>query len=175
MKILICGFSGSGKSTWLSKLEGLKFESFNFHKIDLDHFIENKAGVGEGQLIKYIEKVGEDEFRTFEKNCLLDLLTRPDDLVIALGGGALNLEVLSKIKEDNSHFLIYLEEDFEVCLARIKNDSNRLLSRKSDNDLIQLFQHRRENFYLKADLIITTTEAKKFEDLNDLVHTLRRL
>ena len=79
-KIILVGYMGSGKSTIGNKLG----KTLDIQFIDLDNYIElteNKA------ISKIFETKGEMYFRAVERNCLEQLMKKPESLVISLGGG----------------------------------------------------------------------------------------
>lgn len=169
MKILICGFMGSGKSSFLKKLEP---NSLGFDCIDLDHAIANDLRIRPERLGEWILENGFPLFRDKEKSKIKELLRHPQSMVIALGGGSLNPETLSLIKSSSDCKMVFLDMPFEICLERIKADSNRPLLVMPLNELKKLYDSRRTD-YLKADLVLNEQEIKEIEGLESLVHNLQ--
>jgi shikimate kinase len=174
MKIFICGFSGAGKSTWLKNLERKNTQSgekkFLFE--DLDEVIAHAKNIDPKKLGEWISVVGVEEFRKVESFEFKKLLRSSDHLVVALGGGTLGEEALKELNSTPECFLVYLQTDFEVCYENIHNDPNRLLSKRTKTELLELFKQREVN-YLQAHLILDWEARKEIEGLDRLVHTLR--
>lgn len=172
MKILICGFSGAGKSTWLQELKAHRGSMSEYYFFDLDEMIANEVGVDPLSLGKYIAEVGELKFRELELKILLRSLQDAQHFVMSLGGGALNQTIIDFIKQNSEQIkLVFLNEDLDICIERIKNDNNRLLSKLTVNELNNLY-FKRLDLYLKADLIVSTSDRKFIDGLDRLVHTL---
>lgn len=168
MKILICGFMGSGKSTLLKKFTP---NTLGFDCIDLDHAIAADLNIRAERLGEWILQNGFPLFRDREKSKLKSLLRHQNSLVIALGGGALNPEILEMIHNDLETYLVFVDTPLEICLERIKNDPIRPLSNISPDELKKLYQTRRID-YLKADLVLSETQIKEIDGLGSLVHNL---
>lgn len=172
MKILICGFSGAGKTTWLKFLAENHGSHGQFKFFDLDHLISQNLAVSPNELGQKIEEIGEFSFREIEYKTLMEKLTSELEFVLSLGGGALNEEVLKFIRENNQSIkLVFLNEEFDICYDRIKNDPNRLLSKLSENELKKLYLKRLDQ-YSQADLIVQPSDRKLIDGLDRLVHTL---
>ncbi len=172
MKILICGFSGAGKSTWLQELKGHRGSMADYHFYDLDELIAAENGVSSDSLGNFIAEVGELKFREIELRILLNQLKNNESFVLSLGGGALNQTIIEYIQQNSEQIkLVFLNEELEVCIDRIKNDNNRLLSKLTVNELNNLY-FKRLDLYLKADLIVSTSDRKLIDGLDRLVHTL---
>lgn len=87
MKILICGFMGSGKTSLLEKLKKNSGSYAAFH--DLDDVLLGRFGESFKSLGDLIEYRGWDYFRRVESEVLGEFLSASDEnLVLALGGGA---------------------------------------------------------------------------------------
>lgn len=79
-KIVLLGYMGCGKST----IAEILAQNLHIEYIDLDQYIERKAGFSIAELFA---NRGEIHFRKIEHESLTELLSQPTDLVIALGGG----------------------------------------------------------------------------------------
>ena len=122
---LLCGFMGSGKTTVSERLSG------EVIAIDLDTLILEKLQIkGFESIAHYVEEEGWEEFRFLEADNLSFLLdscsAEEKDVVVALGGGAVN-ELTLPIIEDSKARLVWLNVPFETCWERIKNSSDRPL------------------------------------------------
>lgn len=170
MKILICGFMGSGKSTMLRKFQ---MNDLGYDCIDLDDALAVDLRIRSERLGDWILQNGFPLFRDLEKTKLKKLLNLKGSLVIALGGGALNPEIINLLPNNHDYRLVFLDTDFDVCLSRIKGDKTRPMSQIGDEELKRLYESRRKD-YLKADLVLNEEEIKEIEGLGSLVHNLSR-
>lgn len=160
---------GAGKSSFLKKLEPNKL---GFDCIDLDYALASDLRIRPERLGEWILENGFPLFRDKEKSKIKELLRHPQSMVIALGGGSLNPEVLSLIQSRTDCKLVFLDTPFEVCLERIKADSNRPLLKMPESELKKLYDSRRTD-YLTADLVLLEGEIKEIEGLESLVHNLQ--
>lgn len=151
-KIILLGYMGCGKSTvarTLSRIVNIPF-------VDLDKFIENKAGMSINSIF---EKRGEIYFRKLEHNALVELLSKEEPLIIGLGGGTpcyANNHELLKGEHVNS---IYLRASIDTLFKRLSanKDKRPLIANKSAEEMrefiaIHLFE--RSYFYNQAKQIV---------------------
>lgn len=116
MRIYLNGFMASGKSTVGPRVAARVGAMF----IDLDRLITAHDG---RSIPKIFEEDGEDGFRALEQEALHKTAT-PDDLVVALGGGAL-------VDDDNRAFakehgrIVYLRVDPETILDRVGDEADQ--------------------------------------------------
>jgi shikimate kinase len=169
MKILICGFTGAGKSTFLKKFEG---NTLGFDCVDLDHALSLDLGLHPDRLGEWILQNGFPLFRDKEKTKLGELLRHPQSLVIALGGGTLTDDVVRLIKETPGCKMVFLDTPYEICHQRILNDRNRPLSNLPEAELKKLYETRREVSRKLADLTLSPENTKEIVTLSSLVHNL---
>lgn len=168
MKILICGFMGAGKSTLLKKFMS---NDLGFDCIDLDHAIAADLNIQPSRLGEWILQNGFPLFRDKEKTKLKGLLNHQNSLIIALGGGSLNPEIIKTIHNNPECYLVFVDTSLEICLERIKDDPTRPLTKISPAELEKLYETRRID-YLAADMVLSETEIKGIEGLDCLVHNL---
>ena len=168
MKILICGFMGAGKSTMLAKFNP---NSLGFECLDLDDEIASRLGLEKEKLGNWIEQNGWEKFRKIESQCLQELLVLNQNLVIALGGGALTKELVFKIKNNPEIYLVHLDVPLEICLDRTMGDLNRPMLKLNKAEIESLYQKRHEIFS-QAHLSLSFEEIKLIEGLETLVHNL---
>ena len=168
MKILICGFMGAGKSTLLRKFRP---NNFGFDCIDLDDAVALDLRIRPERLGEWILQNGFPRFRDLEKRKLKSLLKHDISMVIALGGGSLNPEILKLIEDDSECKLVFLDTPFDLCLARVKDDQTRPMSKIPLEELKKLFESRRKD-YLSANLVMSESDIKEIEGLETLVHNL---
>jgi shikimate kinase len=116
MRIYLTGFMASGKSTVGPKAAARLGQPF----LDLDRLITAHDG---RSIPAIFDEDGEEHFRALETE-LLHRTTETDDLVVALGGGAL-------VDDDNRAFakehgqVIYLDVPVDTLLNRVVNDGTR--------------------------------------------------
>ena len=148
--ITLTGIMGAGKSSVGSKLAKYLRRKF----IDLDSFIEKKHG----KTIKEIfESEGEETFRNYERAAIQDVLSN-NNLVVALGGGAIVNEENRKLVRSRSK-LITLLADIETISQRVEHKTHRpLLKGTNQKDtLVELWESRKD-IYMDTDLQICTMD-----------------
>jgi len=172
MKIVLCGYMGSGKSQ-VGRLLASKLGLFFF---DLDDQIEKNQ---QNSVKKIFLEKGEIFFRKKENEVLKELLGAPKSFILSLGGGtpcyADNLEVLKNNKEVQ---LIYLKVELNELTKRLFNEKvKRPLisdqeSRESLNDFIRKHLFERQYYYLQSDIILDVSVLSIEETVNSLVKQL---
>lgn len=122
MKIIIFGFTGAGKTTYLQNLknsQGLdEYEYF-----DLDSYILTMANQYES-IAEIISSKGWSHFRELEFESIKELLNK-SNVVLSLGGGSVSESLIEYLKNVTDLKSIFLNVDFITCWNRIKNDVNR--------------------------------------------------
>jgi shikimate kinase len=112
-RIVLTGFMGSGKST----VGPLLAERLGWKFIDADDVIEAEAGCSIPELFR---RDGEAAFRERER-ATIARLAGGDDLVLALGGGAIeDAATRSLLQNAPDGVLVHLEVGFETTLARCR-------------------------------------------------------
>lgn len=157
--IALCGFMGSGKTTFgklLAKLTGLSFA-------DADIYLEQKEGKSISQIFS---EHGEAHFRVLETKYLKEISSQ-QGLVIALGGGAvLKPENVSIIK--NTCFLIYLNPPFRRIWKNLISSKNRpLLDKQGENryaETRKLYVSRRNVYLRVCDASVRSTHKKQLTE-----------
>ena len=137
---ILTGFSGAGKTTLLGMLE--TSASQDYECIDLDQYIFEKNFSSYPNLAAGINTVGIEVFREMERYSIQSLLEKKN-LILALGGGALTKENFELIQQHQAR-VIYLEDTFESCYARIYLDEGRPLSKLSKEELLEIYQERQK-------------------------------
>ena len=147
MRIALVGFMGAGKST----VGPLLADALSLQWIDTDHEIE----VQEGRSIEEIFRQGEQAFREIESRVVIDLLVQ-DDVVVSLGGGALEDEkVLRALKE---WIVVFLDVALEEALRRAGTGGGRpMLAR---DDVGTLYEQRIERYREVADVELDSDDVK---------------
>ncbi len=154
--VYLTGFMGSGKST----IGSILANALGWQFIDLDKVIEEK----EGRYISEIfEEHGEQYFRESETKSLIEI-SKKQNAVISLGGGALISETNLKIAKE-SGILIYLKMSPESAYKRLKFKKDRpLLNKIGINNInkteflenVLRMMEKRERYYEQADYSVDT-------------------
>ena len=162
--IVLTGMMGSGKTT-LGKLLG---ETLNMKFIDIDSSIE----LSEKSSIKNIFEIkGEKYFRELEKQTIKTIF-KPEDLIIALGGGAFENNITRKFLLNNA-LIIYLKTTPQTIFDRIQNDTIRpLLCGKMNIEKIKEIIKIREKNYESAHLTISTDNKTLEEIIEEITGVL---
>lgn len=125
LKLSLIGMPGGGKST----VGRVLARQLDIPVFDSDAEIEKRLG---GESIKdYFARQGEASFRDLESEVIGELLDRPDELVLATGGGA----VLRDINRERLHersTVVYLRSSPEELFRRLRHDTQRPLLQVSN-------------------------------------------
>ena len=170
MRIYLNGFMASGKSSVGPRVAarlGLTF-------IDLDRLIRAHDG---RSIPEIFAEDGEDAFREKERAALRSTAD-PDDLVVALGGGAL-------VSDDNRSFakdhgrIVYLQVDPDTILDRVADEADqRPLLQDDSGTPLPLDQMRERVEQMLADRDAAYTDAHATVDatptLDDVVDAVTR-
>jgi shikimate kinase len=152
MNILICGFSGSGKSSLLKELKGNELFA-KYELVDLDEKLVQNLNAQ--SVVDIVAEKGWDNFREREEELLLDLMLRGGKF-IALGGGSLNINIINQLSNTNSE-LYWLDTPFATCYERLEKSDDRPLVKRGKNFLTQLYNERLE-LYQKGQRFQTVDE-----------------
>ena len=147
--LALVGLPGCGKSTiarYLAKRWSIPF-------VDVDVAIEERIGCS---IRDFFAKHGEAMFREVEQEVLADLLSRPEKMVIATGGGAV-------LKPENRQQLIknaqvvYLSSSPHELARRLQRDTQRPLLQVSNplQKMLDLFAVRDPLYKEVADFVVS--------------------
>jgi len=158
MNIILIGYRGSGKSTVGRRLAARMKRRF----VDTDDLIESK----EGQISDIVKSHGWDYFRAVEKR-MIEEISKEDNLVIALGGGAV-LDPDNIVNLERNGLIIWLKADQQTLLKRIEQDPQTFASRptltgKGTIEELEEMMAYRDPFYDKASKIQFDTSALDVE------------
>jgi shikimate kinase len=145
-KILLCGFSGSGKTSLLKELQ-LSAPDSKWIFSDLDQMILKKKNYHE--VSELVATHGWDKFRQWERQELEEWLTFEGNGVLALGGGALTLSLLNAHRQGKKICFCYLESTFADCWKRLHSSSTEL------RPLIKLGEAEFYRIYLEREKIFS--------------------
>lgn len=162
VRVFLCGYMGSGKTTLGKSLAS----TMNLTFIDLDNFIESR----QHKTVKEIfAEVGESGFRDIERKSLIEV-SEYEDVIISLGGGTPcffdNMDIVNA-----AGVSVYLKPSEEVLLARlIKGKHKRpLLADKSDDEILGVIREQlawREPYYLKSKITFEASHLECKEDIH---------
>jgi shikimate kinase len=149
-RIVLVGFMGAGKST----IGPILAERLGWRFIDADHFLEAQTG---STIAELFAQHGEPAFRQLEADAFIELHRR-EELVIALGGGAVETEsTRSRIERAADTCVIFLRAPLEILIERCEKQPDaavRPILRQRET-LTQRFLGRLPH-YEQADLSIDT-------------------
>jgi shikimate kinase / 3-dehydroquinate synthase len=140
-KLVFIGFMGAGKSRAVRKLA----PRFGREALDADLLLEERLG---GPIADFFEREGESAFRERERELVLELLDRPGPGLVALGGGAVEIEAVRDALA--RHTVVYVEVDAGTAWARAEG-SDRPLTRDRER-FFELHARRVPLYESLADL-----------------------
>lgn len=171
MKIVLCGYMGSGKSI-IGRLLASDLE-INF--VDLDEEIEASE---QKNIAEIFSEKSEIFFRKKETEVLKSLLNSSEKQIIALGGGTPcygnNLEIL---KDDPKVKLVYLKVGLNDLVNRLfaERSQRPLIAHLHTRDLLEDFVRKhlfeRQYYYLQSDEIVDTNERSVQECVEEIKKT----
>ena len=134
MTIFLCGFMGCGKTTVGKVLSRM----LRIPLIDTDEAIVESEGMS---IPEIFEEKGEPYFRKVEAETVRSLCSKT--AVAACGGGAmLNADTAAAAKNAGAS-VVYLDQSFDTCYERIKDDTNRPIVQKNTKEqLREIFDGR---------------------------------
>ena len=140
---------GAGKSTSARALAA----ELGGEALDSDRVLEQRLGE---PIESFFDREGEHAFRTREEEVVLELLERPDALVISLGGGAVGSE---RVREALAgHTVVHLEVEPAEAWRRASNHG-RPLARDPDR-FAQLHRDRSAVYESVARALIPPAERE---------------
>ena len=163
-RIFLIGFMGSGKSTHGSRLA----RKTGLVHVDMDQLIEETAEMSVPEIFR---EHGEDVFRKWERDILLELCLR-EGIVVSTGGGAPCHDGLIDVM--NEHGLtIYIRLDPEALRERLLRSRTErpLIKGKSPAELMEYINIKlkeREPYYLKARHTVNGVSLRT-EELTELL------
>ncbi len=147
--IVLTGIMGAGKTTIGSKLA----DKLGFYFIDSDQEIEDFTQQSIAEIFK---TKGEKYFRQVEKETIKEILSRDEQIVLSLGGGAfMDDEIRELIKKQA--ISVWLYADIDSILYRISLKNTRpLLDNFNKRLTLSNLMIQRYPTYKKADIHIDT-------------------
>lgn len=134
-RIFLIGFMGSGKSTLGVKLA--RKIAYNF--VDMDQLIEETAGM---TIPGIFREHGEEVFRKWEHDILLELCAR-DKVVISTGGGAPCHKDMMQLMNQHGA-TVYIKLSPEALKTRLQNSRTErpLIKGKSEEELLEFIKSK---------------------------------
>ena len=173
--IYLAGFMGSGKST----IGPILANTLGYEFVDIDKLIEVKAGK---RISEIFETEGEQVFRALEREMLIEVGNKSQH-VIALGGGTIANEENFQLAHQ-SGIIVYLQLSPEEIQQRVQHRNDRPMLKDQNGKLLppDLMAQRirdlltkREQFYLRADIILPAENQRVGVTVDKLVKQLRGL
>lgn len=162
MRVVLCGFRGTGKTETgrlLSRLTNLPF-------YDTDSCVEEMAGRG---IHDIFEQDGEEAFRDLERRAIAALPA--GDAIISTGGGVvLDQRNMALLRRDAVVFLLYA--DRKTLEARIAGSERpRLTDMPLEEEIHRMLEERRPYYLAAADYCIDTGAR----NINEVCLHIRRI
>lgn len=156
--IILIGFMGCGKTN-----VGIRL-SYRLRRtmIDTDKMIERLYRMTVSEIF---DRLGEEEFRKMETQCLERLLTEKEGQIIAVGGGL-------PMREENRALLkklgtvVYLRVTAETVCTRLASDTTRpLLQGDNPREKVHTLLEARAPIYESAADVIVDVDDKDFDTI----------
>lgn len=155
-RIVLTGFSGTGKST----VAGLLAQRLDWRSVDMDEEIERQAGASIPAIFR---EHGEAEFRRRERDALRAAVAQ-DGVVVATGGGASASEAAwtEDLLRAPGTLVVTLDADPETIVARLRAQQaaqgeaaeRPMLAGEDPVARIRALKAQRQAFYDRADLTL---------------------
>ncbi len=172
MIITLLGYMGAGKSTIGKQLASVLAYKF----IDLDLYIENKYDKTIPEIFK---DKGEIFFRKIEHDCLKELITKENNVVLSLGGGtpcyANNMMLLNK---QINVVTCYLQLTPVSLTDRLFEERNarplieHITTKGQLQEFIGIHLFERKEFYQMATIVMPIDGLTVFEATENIVKKL---
>ena len=164
-RIVLTGFMGSGKTT----VGPLVAARLGWRFIDADDVIEAEAGM---PIAEIFARHGEPYFRERE-TAAIARMTATDDLVLALGGGAIETESLrTLLLSADGTLLVHLEVQLATTLARCGGTEGTRPVLADQANLAKRYE-RRLPLYRTAHISIAVDELTPGEVADTIVRAAR--
>lgn len=151
-RIVLTGFMGAGKST----IGPLLARRLHWEFADVDSVIELRTGK---RIAQIFAQQGEATFRAMEADAIRDCCNR-EDLVLALGGGAIETEsTRDLLADDESACVVFLDAPLDILVERCLTQENAAERPVlADREKLLLRFNRRLVHYRTSDITIATSE-----------------
>lgn len=164
--IALLGVRGAGKST----LGPLIAESLGVEFVELDHRIEELAGMSLAQLF---ELGGEPHYRELERHALQSLLSTEEPIVLATGGSLVSHPESWELLKRRAH-TVWLRARAQDHWDRVLAQGDDRPMRRRDNafDQLQTLLSARQPLYQQADSVVDTSAGAIPELVNAVLSEL---
>lgn len=172
MKIILSGYMGSGKTAVGNALSKKIDQPFK----DLDKEIIKKEG---RDIREIFETSGEIYFRKVEAEVLQDLIGRPEDFILSLGGGTPcygnNMQLL---QNDPDATVVYLKTSLEELTDRLhfEKEQRPLIAHLENRELLKDFIRKhlfeRTYYYNQSNITISTNNKSPEEIAENILEVL---
>ena len=146
LTVVLTGFMGAGKTTTGAVLARLLARPF----VDADAELERAAGKS---IPAIFAEDGEAVFRELEASMMLELLDRPDPIVVAAGGGALTQAAVRNALVRSAR-TVWLDVPFETAWSRVRSDEHERPLAVEERRFRELHAARRPTYAACANAII---------------------
>lgn len=165
-KVFLIGMMGVGKTT----AGRLLAEALGWPQIDSDEEVVRVAGRPFAELW---EQGGESGFRSLEVKVVADLASRPDQLVVALGGGAV-LDPRNREAIKSAGLVVWLRADPNTLTKRVGDGRGRpLLKGGPAKALNELSEARAPIYEGIADLVFDVDRVNPREVARRVARAVR--
>jgi shikimate kinase len=164
--IILTGFMGSGKSS-IGKCLATKL-SLSFVETDTE-LLHNSTYA---TITEMVAKKGEPYFRKLEREALVTLLKKSNQ-VISLGGGTICQDGITALFHPED-YIIYLDVPFEECARRIKEQEKDHTSPRrplfqNETSARELFV-KREAIYKNSSQLHVPAESGTPDEIASIIH-----
>lgn len=166
MNIVLTGFMASGKTVIGKELA----KKLNRKFVDTDELIEKENKL---KIYQIFSQFGEPYFRQLETE-MIEKVTTEDNLVIAVGGGAVLKEKNMKNLEKNG-IIINLKVKPETVFERVKKDKviRPLLQTEDPFERIKELLKQREPYYMWCSFTLDVSELSVSEAVEKIIQFLK--
>ncbi len=159
--IVLIGPPGAGKSTVGKALS----KRLNLNFIDTDQLVEERSGKS---ITEIFLDSGEAEFRSLEREVVLDSLSKINSVVSLGGGSVLDAEVQSKLSGMGN--VVFLDVSISNAAPRVGFNRERpLLLGNPRQQWLALMEKRRPLYESLAKIVVNTDNKKANEIADSLV------
>ena len=158
--IVLIGMPGAGKSTIVRPLA----KALGFEFIDLDDYIEEKAGKTVQEII---DDEGESALLQLEKQRMYEIdLTRR---IVAPGGSIIyNPDLMEYLKQHST--LVYLDDSFENIERRLTDAAIRGIVGLKSKSLRQIYDERSPLYSRYADITVNCRRKSWDQIAREILH-----
>jgi len=171
-RIILTGFSGTGKSTVAALLAAV----LDWECLDTDTLVEHMA---DKPIADIFREEGEERFRDLESDALREVCVR-ENVVVSVGGGAVLRPENRRIMAQGG-FVVCLDARPETILQRLRSDEGSeplerpLLSSSDPLSRIRELKESRQPLYTLSDGTVHTDELTPAEVADQIVRAYEGL